>query len=55
MDEILAEVRSVRDEYAARFHYDLWEMYHDLKEKEQAHAADLATLKPVTPQAPAAA
>jgi len=34
-DPIVDEVRRVREAYAARFDYDLWAMYRDLKEKEK--------------------
>ncbi len=35
IDPIVEEVRRVRDAYAARFNYDLWAIYRDLKEKEK--------------------
>ncbi len=34
-DRIVEEVRRIRDEYAARFNYDLDSIYRDLKEREQ--------------------
>ena len=34
-DPIVEEVRRIRDEYAARFDYDLGAIYRDLKEREQ--------------------
>jgi hypothetical protein len=34
-DPIVEEVRKVRDEYAARFKYDLKAIYRDLKELER--------------------
>ena len=34
-DPIVAEVRRIRAEHAARFHYDLEAIYRDLKEKEK--------------------
>jgi hypothetical protein len=34
-DPIVDEVRRVRDEYAARFNYDLRAIYRDLKEQEK--------------------
>ena len=49
-DEIIEEVRAARDAYAARFHYDLAEMYKDLKAKEQAHSDNIASLQPVQPE-----
>ena len=33
-DPIVEEVRKVRQAYAARFHFDLWAMYDDLKARE---------------------
>ena len=49
-DEIVAEVRAAREAYAARFNYDLAEMYKDLKAKERARKCNIATLQPVDPQ-----
>ena len=49
-DEIVEEVRAARDAYAARFNYDLVEMYNDLKAKEQARSRNIAALQPVEPQ-----
>ena len=49
-DEIVDEVRAAREAYAARFNYDLAEMYKDLKAKEQAHSRNIAGLEPVEPQ-----
>ena len=49
-DEIVEEVRAARQAYAARFDYDLAEMYKDLKVKEQARGCKLAALQPVEPQ-----
>lgn len=34
-DPIVEEVRRIRDQYAARFNYDLDAIYRDLKEREQ--------------------
>ncbi len=34
-DAIVEEVRRVRDQYAARFNYDLNAMYRDLKERQR--------------------
>ena len=49
-DEIVDEVRAAREAYAARFNYDLAEMYKDLKAKEQARSRNIATLEPAEPQ-----
>ena len=49
-DEIVEDVRAARQAYAARFNYDLAEMYKDLKVKEQARGRNLAELQPVEPQ-----
>ena len=45
-DEIVEEVRAAREAYAARFNYDLAEMYKDLKAKEKAHSRNIAVLQP---------
>lgn len=34
-DPIVAEIRRIREAYAARFNYDLRAMYLDLKEQEK--------------------
>jgi hypothetical protein len=49
-DEIVDEVRAVREAYAARFNFDLAEMYKDLKAKEKRHGRMIAPLEPVQPQ-----
>ena len=54
-DEIVDEVRAVRGAYAARFNYDLAEMYKDLKAKEQSRGHKIASLEPAEPQADPAA
>ena len=48
-DEIVEEVRAAREAYAARFNYDLTEMYKDLKAKEQSRR-NIAPLQPIEPQ-----
>lgn len=35
-DPIIAEVRAVRDEYAARFDYDIGRMFRDLQARQNA-------------------
>jgi hypothetical protein len=48
-DEIVDEIRAVREAYAARFNYDLAKIYDDLKAKEQARE-NIADLRPLDPQ-----
>ena len=38
-DEIVDEVRAIRDAHAARFHYDLRAIYEDLKKSEAERIA----------------
>ena len=35
-DPIIAEVRAIRDEYAARFDYDVGKMCRDLQDRQNA-------------------
>ena len=42
-DEIMQELRRVREEYAAKFNYDLTAMYHDLKKHEQEGGWELVS------------
>jgi hypothetical protein len=49
-DEIVEEVRAAREAHAARFNYDLAEMFNDLKAKERARNRNIAALQPVEPQ-----
>ncbi|HEY7393018.1 MAG TPA: hypothetical protein VH640_31150 [Bryobacteraceae bacterium] len=51
-DEIVEEVRAVREAYAAQFDYDLKRMFADLKRRENEHPERLANLKPVKPRKP---
>jgi hypothetical protein len=47
-DEIVEEVRRVRDAYAAQFDYDLKRMFEDIKKKEALEdPARFAKIKPV--------
>lgn len=45
-DEIMAEVRRVRDEYAASFNHDLNLMYQDLKRIEKESGLEFITRSP---------
>ena len=35
-DPVIAEVRAIRDEYAARFDYDIGKMFRDLRDRQNA-------------------
>ena len=35
-DPIIAEVRAIRDEYAARFDYDVGRLFRDIRMKQEA-------------------
>ena len=48
-DEIVEEVRTAREAYAAQFDYDLERMFQDLKRKEEQNQAPRANLKPLRP------
>jgi hypothetical protein len=48
-DEIVEEVRRNRDDYAARFNYDLDAIYHDLKAKERISKRKLVSFSPKHP------
>lgn len=49
-DEIVEEVRTAREAYAAQFDYDLARMFEDLKKKEEQNPrAARANLKPLKP------
>lgn len=48
-DTIVEETRKARDEYAARFNYDLAAMYEDLKKQEQFNSSRLISLPPKEP------
>jgi hypothetical protein len=54
-DDPMEEIRQFREEYAAKFDYDLEKIYHDLKRLEQEDDGPYVTLKdgklvPVLPQ-----
>jgi hypothetical protein len=52
-DEIVEEVRAVREANAARFNYDVRKICKDLQAREQEHPERLASLKPAEPKVPA--
>ena len=45
-DEIVEEVRKMRDEYAAKFDYDLDAIYKDIKKQEKKSRRKVVSLKP---------
>jgi hypothetical protein len=45
-DPIVDEVRKVRAEHAARFDYNLEEIFRDLKEQEQKSGRKVVSLSP---------
>ena len=49
MDEILREVRRVRESYAKQFNYDLQAIHRDLKAAEQAGGRLVVSLPPRRP------
>ncbi|MCI0642051.1 MAG: hypothetical protein L0Y72_09715 [Gemmataceae bacterium] len=51
-DPIVDEVRRARDEYAARFNYDLRAIFHDLKEQEKRSGRKLVSYAKDKPQEP---
>ena len=48
-DEIVEEVRKAREEYAAKFDYDLEAIYEDLKASESRVKAEVVSLTPKEP------
>lgn len=56
-DELVEDVRKVREEYAAKFNYDLEAIYQDLKKQEREGRRKVVSLPPkepeLTPQAKA--
>ena len=49
-DEIVEEVRKVRDEYAAKFHYDLEAIFRDINEKEKHSTHKVVSLPAKKPE-----
>lgn len=45
-DTIVDETRKAREEYAAKFNYDLEAIYRDLKEKEEKSEREVVSLPP---------
>ena len=51
-DEIVEEVRRVRDEYAAKFNYDLDAIYQDIKTQEKQTKRKIVALPAKKAQSP---
>lgn len=49
-DEIVEEVRKVRDEYAAEFNYDLEAIFRDLRQQEEKSDREIITRPPKKPE-----
>ena len=49
-DEIVEEVRRVRNEYAAKFNHDLEAIYKDIKEQEKKNQRRVVSLPPKKPE-----
>ena len=45
-DPILSQIRRIREEHAARFNYDLWAIYEDLKEQERKSGRKFVSYPP---------
>ena len=45
-DPIVAEIRRIREEHAARFNYDLWAIYEELKEQERKSGRKFVSYPP---------
>ena len=45
-DPIVAEIRRIREEHAARFNYDLWAIYEDLKAQERKSGRKFVSYPP---------
>ena len=52
MDDVVLEVRKIREAYAKQFGYDLQAIHRDLKEQEQASGRRIVSLPPRRPKLP---
>lgn len=50
MDDVLLEIRKVREAYAQQFGYDLQAIHRDLKAQEQASGRRIVSLPPRRPK-----
>ncbi len=46
IDSLVDEIRAEREAYAARFNYDLWAIYRDIKEQERKSGRTFVSLTP---------
>jgi len=46
IDSLVDEIRAEREAYAARFNYDLWAIYRDIKERERKSGRSYVSLTP---------
>lgn len=49
-DSIVQEVRQVREAHAAKFDYDLWAIYHNIKQQEKKSTKTFVSYPPKTIQ-----
>lgn len=49
-DDIVEETRKVREEYAAKFNYDLEAICKDLKEQEKKGKRKIVSMQPKEPE-----
>ena len=49
-DEIVEETRQARDQYAAKFNYDLEAIYRDLKKQEEQNPEKIISLPSKPPE-----
>ena len=49
-DDVVSEVRRLRDEYAKQFNYDLDAIHRDLKQQERAGGRRVVSLPPRRPR-----
>jgi hypothetical protein len=50
VDDVMLEVRKIREAYAKQFAYDLQAIHRDLKEQEQASGRRIVSLPPRRPK-----
>ncbi len=49
-DPIVDEVRRIREEHAARFNYDLWAIFKDIKEQQERSGLDFVSFSALQDQ-----